>query len=280
MRYLKLFENFIQSGGDTQAAPQPTPTPIQKPGWAPPLPTEKPGQRFEFENTSIYKKVLEIVERDSQLSDYIGELSNYLNSRYQQEDILELFEDTKLLSGYLESQYYKMNEIKINPSDFAKDALIYIASIGAMSAFVKLFYMLGNFTFQQLDQAGFSSVAGGVLLILIYLAFFNKVKKVKSNDSEPPMLEKRTKKEGEETLRSTSFAYVPDKDKSSTWKLRIDDSTHTKAAVAALGKGFRGNKVVIPSEERTSVIRKVRAAYKKFYPEIVKEEGYPKALEL
>lgn len=181
MRYLKLFENFIQSGGDTQAAPSPSTTqptsPTQKPGWAPPLPTEKPGQRFEFENTSIYKKVLEIVERDSQLSDYIEKLSNYLNSRYQTEDILELFEDTKLLSGYLESQYYKMNEIKINPNDFAKDALIYIASIGAIGAFVKLFYMLGNFTFQQLDQAGFSSVAGGVLLILIYLAFFNKVKK-------------------------------------------------------------------------------------------------------
>jgi hypothetical protein len=74
--------------------------------------------------------------------------------------------------------------------------------------------------------------------------------------------------------------YVPDKDKPSTWKLRIDDATHVRSAVAALGKGFRGNKVEIPADEKDSVIRKVRKAYKKFYPEIVSEEGYPKALEL
>lgn len=92
--------------------------------------------------------------------------------------------------------------------------------------------------------------------------------------------EKSTKKEGKETLKASSYAYVPDPDKSSTWKLRIDDAEHTRAAVAALGKGFRGQKVQIPSKEKDAVISKVRKAYKKFYPEKVKEEGYPDALSV
>lgn len=91
--------------------------------------------------------------------------------------------------------------------------------------------------------------------------------------------EKKTKKEGDDTLKAASYAYTPDKEKSSTWKLRIDDAKHVAAAVAALGKGFRGQKVEIPSSERKSVINKVKAAYRKFYPEKVKEEGYPEVLK-
>lgn len=63
------------------------------------------------------------------------------------------------------------------------------------------------------------------------------------------------------------FAYTPDSEKSSSWKLNISDATHTRAAVAALGKGFRGQKVDIPADDLTAVKRKVRAAYKKFFPE-------------
>ena len=294
MRYLKLFENFIQSGGDTQKPGwAPSTTTTQKPGWAPQPPPGKPGQRFEFENiegTDLYEEVLFAVE--SKMSEPIfaqkfAELERLL-SKVDEMKMEAIFENEWDSSEFLNSELSKYNE-SIDLNKFAKEALIYLASIGAIALAVKLFYMLGSYTFQQLDQAGFSSVGGGVVLILIYLAFFHKVKKknVQIEEEEedddvknPPLLEKRTKKEGEENLRSTSFAYVPDKDKPSTWKLRIDDATHTKAAVAALGKGFRGNKVRIPSEEKESVIRKVRAAYKKFYPEIVKEEGYPKALEL
>jgi len=76
-----------------------------------------------------------------------------------------------------------------------------------------------------------------------------------------------TKTEGPEKLNAKSFAYTPDKSKPSTWKLRIDDAKHVSAAVAALGKGFRGNKVTLPAEDKEKVISKVRAAYKKFYPE-------------
>lgn len=76
-----------------------------------------------------------------------------------------------------------------------------------------------------------------------------------------------TKKEGSENLSASAYAYVPDASKPSTWKLRIDDANHTRAAVAALGAGFRGNKVSIPSEDLPAVKRKVKAAYKKFFPD-------------
>lgn len=66
---------------------------------------------------------------------------------------------------------------------------------------------------------------------------------------------------------ASGWAYTPDKEKTSTWKLNISDSTHTSAAVAALGKGFRGNKVEIPEEDLPAVKRKVKAAYKKFFPD-------------
>jgi len=75
-----------------------------------------------------------------------------------------------------------------------------------------------------------------------------------------------TKKEGSETLSAGSYAYVPDKEKPSTWKLRIDDKAHVAGAVAALGKGFRGQKVSIPAGAMAGVKAKVRAAWLKFNP--------------
>jgi len=68
-------------------------------------------------------------------------------------------------------------------------------------------------------------------------------------------------------LPNSAFAYVPDKDKTSTRKLRIDDANHVRSAVAALGKGMMGNKVQIPEKDLPAVKAKVRAAYKKFFPE-------------
>lgn len=65
----------------------------------------------------------------------------------------------------------------------------------------------------------------------------------------------------------TVYAYNPDPEDESKAKLNISDARHTAAAVAALGKGFRGNKVQIPEADLPAVKRKVRAAYKKFYPD-------------
>lgn len=106
---------------------------------------------------------------------------------------------------------------------------------------------------------------------------YNMVVKALSNpNSYISEVFKVTKKEGDETLSASAFAYVPDKESPSTWKLRIDDANHTRAAVAALGKGFRGNKVDIPSEDLPAVKRKVKAAYKKFFPD---EKELPEILK-
>ncbi|MCP3683199.1 MAG: hypothetical protein GY861_10965 [bacterium] len=74
-------------------------------------------------------------------------------------------------------------------------------------------------------------------------------------------------KAAEGDLPNSAFAYVPDPDKTSTRKLRIDDANHTRAAVAALGEGFRGDKVEIPEQDLPAVKRKVKSAYEKFFPE-------------
>lgn len=85
-----------------------------------------------------------------------------------------------------------------------------------------------------------------------------------------------TKKEGPEHLSSEDYAYVPDPKEPSTWKLRIDDAKHVGAAVAALsGAGYRGQKVDIPAADRSKVVAKVRAAWKKYHG---KDEEIPKVL--
>lgn len=84
-----------------------------------------------------------------------------------------------------------------------------------------------------------------------------------------------TKKEGNEELKASYYAYTPDKEKPSTWKLRIDDARHVAAAVAALGKGLRGNKVDIPADDLEAVKKKVAKAYKKFFP----DNDLPEVLE-
>lgn len=67
-----------------------------------------------------------------------------------------------------------------------------------------------------------------------------------------------------------AFAYAPDKAMPSTWKLRLWESPDKKEtkrqigmAVAALGAGFRGNKVEIPEGDRSKVVARVRSAWNK-----------------
>lgn len=64
-------------------------------------------------------------------------------------------------------------------------------------------------------------------------------------------------------MNKSDFAYTPD-DVPSHWKLNISDRAHVIAAKAALGKGFRGEKVKIPEDAISEVIRKVNAACQRF----------------
>jgi hypothetical protein len=96
-----------------------------------------------------------------------------------------------------------------------------------------------------------------------------------NDDEEETVVEKaETKTEDGKSFKSSDYAYVPDPDKPSTWKLRLTntpggepDAGIVGAAIAALGKGFRGNKVQIPASDLGKVKAKVRAAWKKANPD-------------
>jgi hypothetical protein len=83
-----------------------------------------------------------------------------------------------------------------------------------------------------------------------------------------------TKTEGGKAFPGSDYAYVPDKTKPSGWKLRLTsepggapDPGIVGAAAAALGPGYRGQKVDIPASDRPKVIARVRAAWAKANPD-------------
>ena len=94
-----------------------------------------------------------------------------------------------------------------------------------------------------------------------------------------------TKTENGKNFPASAYAYTPDKTKPSTWKLRIwadpsggPDSSIVGAAVAAVGKGFRGNKVEIPEADMGTVKTKLRKAWKKANPDKMADE-IPEAIK-
>ncbi|MDD5083133.1 MAG: hypothetical protein PHU08_07170 [Dehalococcoidales bacterium] len=89
------------------------------------------------------------------------------------------------------------------------------------------------------------------------------------------------KTEDGESYPASAFAYAPDAEKPSEWKLRLWEDPTKKvtrkqlgAASAALSPGgFRGQKVDIPADDLSAVKRKIRAAYKSLD---VPDEDIPK----
>lgn len=91
------------------------------------------------------------------------------------------------------------------------------------------------------------------------------------NNDRMEMSKAATKREDGEDFPAAAFAYVPDAEMPSTWKLRLWDSLDEKETVAQVSRavaalspsGFRGNRVQIPAEDLASVKAKVRAAWRK-----------------
>jgi hypothetical protein len=78
-----------------------------------------------------------------------------------------------------------------------------------------------------------------------------------------------TKTEDGAAFPKAAYAFTPS-DEPSTWKLRLWETPDKKEtprqvgmAIAAMGKGFRGNKAQIPDADRAGVMAKIRSAYKK-----------------
>lgn len=90
-----------------------------------------------------------------------------------------------------------------------------------------------------------------------------------------------TKREDGEDFPAEAFAYVPDTESPSTWKLRLWDSLRAQEtaeqigrAVAALSPaGFRGNQVEIPADDLAGVKRRVLAAWLKTHPDESREDA-------
>lgn len=89
------------------------------------------------------------------------------------------------------------------------------------------------------------------------------------------MAEKVYKTENGMQFPAEAYAYVPDPESPSTWKLRLWEDPEKKEtarqvgmAIAALEPvGFRGNRVEIPKEDLPKVIAKIKAAWKKVHPD-------------
>lgn len=82
-----------------------------------------------------------------------------------------------------------------------------------------------------------------------------------------------TKTDGGAAYPAAAYAYVPDPEKPSTWKLRLWETPTEKEtaaqvgrAIAAIGKGFRGQKVQLPADAVKGVKAKIRAAWKRTNP--------------
>lgn len=99
------------------------------------------------------------------------------------------------------------------------------------------------------------------------------------------MADKPKKTENGIEFPAEAYAYVPDPEKPSTWKLRLWEDLDQKEtprqvgmAVAALSPGgFRGNRVEIPREDLPAVKRRVLAAWRKVHPD-AKPEDIPPVL--
>ena len=93
----------------------------------------------------------------------------------------------------------------------------------------------------------------------------------------------QTKTEDGVSFPPAAYAYVPDREVSSTWKLRLwqtlalkETPSQVGAAVAAIGPGgFRGRRVQIPVEDRPAVLQRIRVAWLKANSEKTRDDLPP-----
>lgn len=112
----------------------------------------------------------------------------------------------------------------------------------------------------------------------------SKIKKaVKEADSALAWLKEQAIVKTEDDIKfpAAAYAYVPDTEKSITWRLRLWEDLEKKVTKAQLGRaaaalspgGFRGQKVAISGVDLPAVKRKIRAEYRKLD---VEEEEIPR----
>ncbi len=98
-----------------------------------------------------------------------------------------------------------------------------------------------------------------------------KHKLPESDDELAVLQEAALKTDGNQRFPAAAYAFVPDPEKPSTWKLRIWETLDKKVTVRQLGRaaaafspgGFRGQRVQIPSGDVAAVKAKLRSEYRK-----------------
>lgn len=112
----------------------------------------------------------------------------------------------------------------------------------------------------------------------------DKLKKaVKEADSTLKWLKEQDVVKTEDGIKfpAEAYAYVPDKESSSTWKLRLWEDLEKKVTRPQLGRaaaalspgGFRGQRVAIKASDLPAVKRKIRTEYRKLE---VEDEDIPR----
>ena len=95
-----------------------------------------------------------------------------------------------------------------------------------------------------------------------------------------PLREAKMKMEDGVPMPASAFLHVPDPDLPSTWKLPIWDEDKKMTvpklgnAAAALGPGFRGQRVELPSEDRKAAAKKLIGFYRELDVESEKIPSY------
>lgn len=217
------------------------------------------------------------LDKEQIAGEFNGKAYQFIARNYRPDHLAILTEDKGACSledgcGVLVNTYHGSHDqlrgelMKMLQNNFTQDQpMAYIEEV-----FDNFFVYSQN---NELYQQKYSSSNG--------LKMTGNPKKVRRKVEFEEMTSNVTKKMGSDNLSASAFAYVPDPKKPSTWKLRIDDAAHVGGAIAAIGKGFRGQKANIPSKDLAVVKRKIRAAWLKFHsdksskdlPSIIRNAG-------
>lgn len=141
----------------------------------------------EIEDNIYYDKIVSLLDDNDELLKDFNEIVEKLKTA-DSKLIEPIFYDTQESSKLLakETQNFRLEKIEnIDTRHMAREALKYLAVIGVISLLVKLFYKLGELLFTNLDDMGIPAVAGGVLLVLLYLAFGKAKPKAKTEVKYP-----------------------------------------------------------------------------------------------
>jgi hypothetical protein len=157
MRYLKTFESYTVENGQKSV-----------------------------ENLPHFAKLQEVInypEISADFQKFVEKLKGADSTLVE-----SLFQDTELASELLYKEVvdtYRIESMRVDSQSMARQALKHLLAIGAIAALVKLFYKVGDYVFSNLDEQGIPAIAGGVLVVLLYLAFGKSIGGMFSGRKKP-----------------------------------------------------------------------------------------------